>query len=47
MKKLLGLLLALALLLGCAAAEEAAAVMLAEKCRTAERLHILKEDKTL
>ena len=29
------------------AAEEAAAVMLAEKCRTADRLHILKEDKTL
>ena len=29
------------------AAAEAAAVMTAEKCRTAERLHILKEDKTL
>ena len=29
------------------AVAEAAAVMTAEKCRTAERLHILKEDKTL
>ncbi len=29
------------------AAMEAAAIMTAEKCRTAERLHILKEDKTL
>ena len=29
------------------AAAEAAAVMTAEKCRTAERLHILKEDETL
>jgi guanylate kinase len=29
------------------AAEEARAIMTAEKCRTAERLHILKEDKTL
>ena len=29
------------------AAAEAAAIMTAEKCRTAERLHILKEDKTL
>ncbi len=29
------------------AAAEAAAIMKAEKCRTPERLHILKEDKTL
>ena len=29
------------------AAAVAAAIMTAEKCRTAERLHILKEDKTL
>ena len=29
------------------AAAEAAAIMTAEKCRTSERLHILKEDKTL
>ena len=29
------------------AAAEAAAIMTAEKCRTAERLHILKEDETL
>jgi guanylate kinase len=29
------------------AAAEAAAIMTAEKCRTIERLHILKEDKTL
>ncbi len=29
------------------AAAEAAAIMTAEKCRTAERLHFLKEDKTL
>ncbi len=29
------------------AAAETAAVMTAEKCRTAERLHILKEDETL
>ncbi len=29
------------------AAAETAAVMLAEKCRTADRLHILKEDETL
>ena len=29
------------------AAAEAAAIMMAEKCRTSERLHILKEDKTL
>ena len=29
------------------AAAEAVAIMTAEKCRTAERLHILKEDETL